>query len=524
MNTGKRIVQYFIILTLLVFSPVLIAKTTKEQEQKSLAKLTALHVINTENNTRITLDLTHKTSYKTFVLKNPERFVVDLPATVLATSLQENAITNTSIKKLREGHPHPDTLRLVFELTNSMQVKVVKLNDITNDVAMQLALDFPHATIASNKSITANQAIQNSAPSDTVSTTDEEATQQALFEEQTKKLALNTQPDSLTNNPKNAAQLNPANPSKHDAQQQIAAEVKANLLPSRKSMAANQSAADSISVNPQPIDNDKEQASAIDTSTIKAGKRLINIVIDPGHGGKDPGTSGPMGTHEKDVVLAISKALKEELEKESSFKAMLTRDSDYFIPLRQRLNIARQDKGDMFVAIHADAFINPYASGSSIFALSAHGASSEAARWLAEKENYSELGGVSLSDKSNILRSVLIDLSQTATISSSIQLGNSILRQLGKIGHLHHGFVEQAPFMVLKSPDIPSLLVETGFLSNPLEEQRLRDPYYQRKMAMAIAAGIKTYFWNNSSTRYAHRIIAQTKSGNFLTSESCKRR
>lgn len=501
MNTAKHIVHYFVILALLIFSSVLPAKAISGQEQKGLSRLTALHVINTENSTRITLDLTHTTSYRTLILKNPERFVIDLPATVLATALQENAITNTSIKKIREGHPQSDTARLVFELENPTQVKVTKLNGIGNNVAMQLAIDFPNDTATSkavNKSNDVNQMTQNFTQPDTVTAADEEAAQQALFEEQTKKLALNKQPDNVINNPGTVTQNDPANTVKHDAQQQIAAEVKANLLPSRKSIAANQSASDSISVNPQPLDNDnKNQTSSVDINTIKAGKRLINIVIDPGHGGKDPGTSGPMGTHEKDIVLAISKALKEELEKESSFKAMLTRDSDYFIPLRQRLNIARQDKGDMFVAIHADAFINPYASGSSIFALSAHGASSEAARWLAEKENYSELGGISLSDKSNILRSVLIDLSQTATISSSIQLGNSILRQLGKIGHLHRGFVEQAPFMVLKSPDIPSLLVETGFLSNPLEEQRLRDPYYQRKMAMAIAAGIKSYFWNN---------------------------
>lgn len=226
--------------------------------------------------------------------------------------------------------------------------------------------------------------------------------------------------------------------------------------------------------------------------------RPIIIVIDPGHGGKDPGTTGTMGTHEKNVVLAIARYLQQDLNREPGFRAVLTRTGDYYIPLRGRLDLARKYKGDMFVSVHADAYPEPGALGASVFALSSRGATSEAARWLAEKENKSELlGGASLPDNDNVLRSVLIDLSQTNTISESLQIGSAVLFQLGKMTVLHHPRVEQAAFVVLKSPDIPSILVETGFLSTPAQERQLRNPQYQRFIANAIMLGIKGYFVRN---------------------------
>lgn len=225
------------------------------------------------------------------------------------------------------------------------------------------------------------------------------------------------------------------------------------------------------------------------------GYRDVNIVIDAGHGGKDPGAIGRNGTKEKDVVLAISQELKRLIEREPGMHASMTRTGNYYVTLRQRLKLARDQKADVFVAIHADAFIHARARGGSVYAVSPKGASSEAAKWLAEKENYSELGGVDLSDKNDMLRSVLIDLSQSATIRSSLELGHDVLSQLGYVSALHHPKVEQAPFMVLKSPDIPSILVETGFLSNNVEEQRLNDPVYQKLVAKAIMQGVKTYFY-----------------------------
>lgn len=232
--------------------------------------------------------------------------------------------------------------------------------------------------------------------------------------------------------------------------------------------------------------------------TVKAKK--VVIVIDPGHGGKDPGAEGPNGGHEKDVVLKISKHLQSLLNEEPGFTAVLTRSTDIYIPLRKRLAIARKNHADMFIAIHADAYNAGHATGASVYALSQRGATSEAARWLAEKENESELGGLSdeLADKDAMLRSVLIDLSQTHTIESSLGIGHKVLHNLGLFARLHHPRVEQAAFVVLKSPDIPSILVETGFITNPFEEEKLTNPDYQYQTAQAIKEGIKQYFVANA--------------------------
>jgi N-acetylmuramoyl-L-alanine amidase len=224
-----------------------------------------------------------------------------------------------------------------------------------------------------------------------------------------------------------------------------------------------------------------------------AQNRSVIIVIDAGHGGKDPGATGVGGVHEKEVVLSIAKQLATEINHRKGMKAVLTRDGDYYLELRERLAIARKNKADIFIAIHADAFKNAYSRGASIYALSLRGASSEAARWLAAKENYSELGGVDLKDKGDTLRSVLIDLSQTAAMSSSIALGNDILGNLSSFSKLHYAQVEQAAFVVLKSPDIPSVLIETGFISNKEDEKNLSSSTYQTKLAKAIADGISLY-------------------------------
>jgi len=232
---------------------------------------------------------------------------------------------------------------------------------------------------------------------------------------------------------------------------------------------------------------------SVSTPSLKKTRDLI-VVIDPGHGGKDPGAAGRR-TREKNVVLAIAIDLQRLINQQAGFKAVLTRSGDYYLTLRQRLSIARKYKADMYVSIHADAYPKRSARGASVFALSPRGATSEAARWLAKRENESELmGGVSLSDKSNLLRSVLINLSQTATIRASLQIGQDMLGSLSRVTRLHHNRVEQAAFVVLKSPDIPSLLVESGFISNPYEERLLRSTRYRKKLANALMIGIKDYF------------------------------
>lgn len=226
--------------------------------------------------------------------------------------------------------------------------------------------------------------------------------------------------------------------------------------------------------------------------------RLITIVLDPGHGGEDPGAVGRGGSHEKNVTLSVARRLKEKIDATPNMRSVLTRDGDYFVPLNQRVQKARRVQADLFVSVHADAFIKSTARGSSVFVLSENGASSSAARWLANKENSADLvGGVNLGVKDPYLARTLLDLSQTATINDSLKLGKDVLGELGRINTLHKAHVEQAGFAVLKAPDIPSILIETAFISNPEEEARLNDEAYQDRMAEAILKGIRRYFAKN---------------------------
>jgi N-acetylmuramoyl-L-alanine amidase len=229
-----------------------------------------------------------------------------------------------------------------------------------------------------------------------------------------------------------------------------------------------------------------------------AKDRLIIIAIDAGHGGEDPGARGRFGTREKDVTLAIARRLKAAIDAEPNMRAVMVRDGDYFIPLGQRVAKARRTRADVFVSIHADAWVKPDVRGSSVFALSERGATTTAARWLAQRENQSDLiGGVNLGVRDPVLARTLLDLSLTATISDSLKLGRAVLSELGDVNQLHKHAVEQAGFAVLKAPDIPSILVETAFISNPEEERRLKDSAYQEKMASAILGGIKRYLAQN---------------------------
>lgn len=226
--------------------------------------------------------------------------------------------------------------------------------------------------------------------------------------------------------------------------------------------------------------------------------RLFTVVLDAGHGGEDPGAVGRGGSYEKNVTLDIAKRLKKKIDAAPNMRAVLTRDGDYFVPLAQRVTRARRVQADLFVSIHADAFVRPEARGSSVFVLSESGASSTAARWLARKENDADLiGGVNLARQDGHLARTLLDLSQSATINDSLKLGKAVLAELGDINTLHKSHVEQAGFAVLKAPDIPSILVETAFISNPEEERRLNNNAYQDKMAEAILRGVKRYFEDN---------------------------
>ncbi len=251
---------------------------------------------------------------------------------------------------------------------------------------------------------------------------------------------------------------------------------------------------------PVPQQTPRPPVAAASTPTMTQSRidRLVIVAIDPGHGGEDPGAIGPTGLREKDVVLAVARKLRDRINAVPGMRAMLTRDGDYFVPLHERVRKARRVQADLFVSVHADAFIKPTARGASVFALSQSGATSTAARWMANKENAADLvGGVNIKAKDAALLRALVDMSTTRQIRDSLKLGGEVLGQIGKVGRLHKPHVEQAGFAVLKAPDVPSILVETAFISNPDEEKKLRSDKYREQLVDALVTGIRRYFAKN---------------------------
>ncbi|MBQ0718778.1 MAG: N-acetylmuramoyl-L-alanine amidase [Gammaproteobacteria bacterium] len=276
----------------------------------------------------------------------------------------------------------------------------------------------------------------------------------------------------------------------------IVLELKKKINPRSFILARNEQYGDRLVID--LYDRDKQTAKTV--SDVLAGQKMRDIVIaiDAGHGGEDPGALGPKRLREKNVVLAISRAMQGMIDREVGFRAVMVRDGDYYIPLRKRTDIARKHRADLMISIHADAFNQASANGASVYALSTRSATSETASYLAKRENRADLiggvGGVSLVDKDKVLAGVLLDLSMTATLESSLDVGSQVLKSVGGVARLHKKRVEQAGFVVLKSPDIPSILIETGFISNPKEARRLSQPAYQQKMAKAIFSGVKRHF------------------------------
>ncbi len=296
--------------------------------------------------------------------------------------------------------------------------------------------------------------------------------------------------------------------SRKDGVLRVVLDLKADVRPKSFQLKPNSQYGHRLVIDLQAADDPARAASSSPRNKAPARMRDIIVAVDPGHGGEDPGAIGRRRTKEKDVVLAIAKRLKARVDREPGMRAVLTRDGDYFLGLRRRMQIARRHGADLFVSVHADAFSDPRVHGSSVYILSRNGASSEAARWLAEQENASDLiGGVSLDDKDELLASVLLDLSQTATISASTEVARSVLQQLRSVGKTHKKNVERAGFMVLKSPDIPSILVEADFISNPQVERRLKSSSHQTALADAVVRGVREYFKRNAppNTLFATR-------------------
>jgi N-acetylmuramoyl-L-alanine amidase len=449
----------------------------------------------------ITLSFDRSVHYHCLLLPEPDRFVVDFEQTQFQNKLPKPIAENFLLKGFRSSNHDDKFLRIVFDLKDKITY-TTKFSQSKNN-SYQLVIELlttdlqsksKKTWIASSPSLRSGSSQRRSSETSDGSLlrqsgeTSEKKDQDKVVIRPTSLRSESLQQQGgetsekkhkgVTGSEKTTQKKSIVkNEDSNTTESEIDKENKIELEPTKLSIL--------------PLKPVAKLALAKDLKT-----RRIVIVIDPGHGGKDPGAAGPHGTVEKNVVLQIAKELQRLLNEQSGFSAVLTRNTDHYISLRKRLAIARKNHADMFIAIHADAYHHEHATGASIYALSQRGATSEAARWLAEKENESELGGLGseLADKDAILRSVLIDLSQTHTIESSLQIGDTVLQELGKFARLHHPKVEQAAFVVLKSPDIPSILVETGFLSNPSEENKLVKVAYQHQTAYAIKEGIRRYF------------------------------
>lgn len=422
--------------------------------------LSAIRVWPAAEYTRITLEAKQALRFNQFTVDHPDRVVLDLENVELNALLSQLpskiAADDPYIKGVRVGRFKPGVIRLVFDL--KAEAKPTVFTSPPNAAyGYRLVLDiYPAHPADPLLALMQTDSPKEAAAGINGSPQSNAKTENILEKKSPKEASENT----LANN-KN--------------------------VPDEKSEKSAKTTKDAPS--PEVKKNNKAAPELI---------RLVTIAIDAGHGGEDPGAKGKGGTFEKDVTLSIAKRVKAQLDEEPNMRGFLTRDGDYFIPLGNRVVKARKVAADLFVSIHADAFINSDARGSSVFALSDKGASSAAARWLAKRENEADLiGGINLDVKDVYLKQTLLDLSQTATINDSMKLGRAVLSELGGINTLHKGTVEQAGFAVLKAPDIPSILVETAFITNPEEESRLSDEDYQDKMAAAIVAGIKRYFAHN---------------------------
>lgn len=440
----------------------------------------AVRIWPAQDYTRLTLETRDVVKYSLLTVKNPERLVLDIEDIELSglqTELGGKLLPNDPyIAGMRAGRFKPGVVRVVLDLKSEVKPQIFTLKPV-GDYGHRLVLDLYPAM-----------------PTDPLA-------------------ALMTTPGAGT-----SANVPPAGPSVASAAPPaVATGAKGSPSPmvmaptlttpavpsddGKPSVPVASAPVNVMTATPSPVPAQAEAKVATRLPELPKNPvvdRLITIVIDAGHGGEDPGAKGRSGTFEKHVTLAIAKRLKSVIDAEPGMRAVLTRDADFFIPLGGRVEKARRVKADLFVSIHADAFIKPHARGSSVFALSERGATSTAARWLAKRENEADLiGGVNLDVKDRYLAQTLLDLSQTATIQDSLKLGKSVLNELGGINSLHKAQVEQAGFAVLKAPDIPSILVETAFISNPEEEKRLSDVAYQDRLAQAIMKGIKRYFSRN---------------------------
>lgn len=410
-----------------------------------------VRVWHSPDSTRIVFDITNPVEYQIFTLEGPKRVVIDIKSAYMQADPTKVSWQSSPVMSLRHGVQAGNDVRLVLDLHQTVHAKSFLLPP---------------------NEMYGHRLVVDLIPS----------------EQERSIAAKTTPPDEL-------------------APQSTTSQASLPQAPSNASSSPHETTT-TTTVTSTP------KSTTVMRAVKETGKRKTFVVaIDAGHGGEDPGAIGPKGTREKNVVLAISRELANLVNREPGMRAFLIRDGDYFIPLRGRIEKARKFEADLFISIHADAFKDSRAHGASVFTLSEHGATSEAARWLAEQENRSDLiGGVSLDDKDQMLASILIDLSQTASNEASQTLGGSVLSQMKSIAPLHGGKnVQQAGFAVLKSPDIPSILVETEFISNHAAEKKLNSKHYQQQMAKAIMQGVREYHRSSPGYHEQLTIMASTQ-------------
>ena len=399
--------------------------------------ISSLRYWNTPDQTQLLFDVSAVPEHRIFLMKNPARLVIDLRNTLIKQNLNQPAATHPLFSRVRTATKDNVDTRIVVDLKREISSKNMSLrtNSLGGNRLVIELLEKPSAKYAQTEEKT---PVPIKVPPH--------------------------EPKPIPEKP----------------------ELKAELKPVVKEAQHKETQQPTIAaVNPTPVEPIK----------VAQPNKDVVIAIDAGHGGDDPGAHGQNGTEEKKITLAIAKKLAELINNEPGMKAVLVRKGDYYIALRKRMQIARAAKADLFISIHADAFQNSDVKGASVFTLSNKGATSEAARWLADSENSSDLvGGVSLNDKEDVLASVLLDLSQTATQDASVNVAKKVLKNFERIGELHYASVQKAGFLVLKSPDVPSILVETAFISNPDEELRLVNTAHQSKIAGAIFNGVRSYF------------------------------
>ncbi|RDK04529.1 N-acetylmuramoyl-L-alanine amidase [Paraburkholderia lacunae] len=459
--------------------------------------------------TRVTIESDQPLQNTQHLLQGPDRLVVDLNGLDLDQALRDlvSKITpnDPQIQSVRVGQYQPHVVRMVFDLKGSVKPQVFTLTpvgtykyrlvfDLYPAVAPDPLMDLLAQTERKEQSLNENSAppATLNGPGATPPTADNS---EAFFE----RYAQNGSSGSASGVPRPPVHISPTPAPVPPMLGKPAAPATPAAPPTAiaRNKGAN-SAGNSGGINGGDSDGDDTYAFTAPKSGKSNTVRLLTVAIDPGHGGEDPGAIGGSGTYEKHVALDIAKKLRAKIDAQPNMRAMMTRDADFFVPLNVRVQKARRVGADLFVSIHADAFTTPEAKGSSVFALSEHGASSAAARWMANKENSSDqIGGINIKSADATVNRALFDMSTTAQIRDSMRYGDFVLKEIGGINKLHKGSVEQAGFAVLKAPDIPSILVETAFISNPDEERRLNDDAYRDKMADAIMSGIKRYFAAN---------------------------